>query len=305
MASDEDPASARHLTRPVTKSIHIGNIPYNTTGSEIGDIFSEYGPIKSVSPGTHSKVTKGYAFVNFEYVESAVQAVHQTNGRHLFGQHERKVIVSFTQPPVTFRPTSHKRDYPDTASRGDEWFESLKVPKGPAASTNASPPRGPRSMVRDVSPPDVRRTSSSVQASFRNHARRPSHAYPASRRSPNKYPKAQGYYEKSTAHMTGIDPYLASSKKSADHGRENEYEHEALDQNEYEHEALDQNEYENEALDQNEFENEAFEQNESDEIYALQKKARSLKASSTQGHWALTTQPEVSPFLWITKSVFH
>ncbi|KAJ4363560.1 hypothetical protein N0V83_009856 [Neocucurbitaria cava] len=63
-----------------TRSLWLGNIPSSTTVSSLNVIFVAYGAIESTRVLTH----KNCGFVNFENLESAVQAKQTLNGKEIF-----------------------------------------------------------------------------------------------------------------------------------------------------------------------------------------------------------------------------
>ena len=63
-----------------TRALWIGSIPVSTTVSSLDAIFSAYGPIESTRVLTH----KNCGFVNFERIDSAVQAKTLLNGKEIF-----------------------------------------------------------------------------------------------------------------------------------------------------------------------------------------------------------------------------
>ena len=63
-----------------TRSLWLGNIPSSTTVSSLQVIFAQYGAIESTRVLTH----KNCGFVNYENLESAVQAKSTLNGKEIF-----------------------------------------------------------------------------------------------------------------------------------------------------------------------------------------------------------------------------
>ncbi|KAF2008572.1 hypothetical protein BU24DRAFT_93484 [Aaosphaeria arxii CBS 175.79] len=63
-----------------TRALWLGNIPSSTTVSSLNVIFNNYGPIESTRVLTH----KNCGFVNFENIDSAVQAKSTLNGKEIF-----------------------------------------------------------------------------------------------------------------------------------------------------------------------------------------------------------------------------
>ncbi|XTI82983.1 hypothetical protein V2W45_72189 [Cenococcum geophilum] len=63
-----------------TRALWLGNIPSSTTVSSLNVIFNTFGSIESTRVLTH----KNCGFVNFENLDSAVQAKSQLNGKEIF-----------------------------------------------------------------------------------------------------------------------------------------------------------------------------------------------------------------------------
>lgn len=74
-----DAADAGMLENP-TRALWLGNIPPSTTVSSLNVIFSHFGPIESTRVLTH----KSCGFVNFENLESAMQAKASLNEKEIF-----------------------------------------------------------------------------------------------------------------------------------------------------------------------------------------------------------------------------
>jgi RNA recognition motif-containing protein len=82
------PVPARSVTAP---SLFVFHLPPDATESTLRVLFEPYGPVSSVRvlPG------KGYGFVNFEDVQSAITAIHALNGFKLGNKHLK---VEFKKP---------------------------------------------------------------------------------------------------------------------------------------------------------------------------------------------------------------
>ncbi|KAJ4355852.1 uncharacterized protein N0V89_003873 [Didymosphaeria variabile] len=63
-----------------TRALWLGNIPSSTTVSSLDVIFKAFGPIESTRVLTH----KNCGFVNYENIDSAIQAKLQLNGKEIF-----------------------------------------------------------------------------------------------------------------------------------------------------------------------------------------------------------------------------
>lgn len=76
-----------------TKSLYVGNLPYDTTEEELRSLFAEFGPVAEI----RLIGEKGFAFVDIpaEHVAEAIQAV---NGRQLSGRSLRVDEAKPRQP---------------------------------------------------------------------------------------------------------------------------------------------------------------------------------------------------------------
>jgi RNA recognition motif-containing protein len=73
-----------------TKSLYVGNMPYNTTETELRELFEPHGPIESI----RVIQDKGFAFVDLP-AENAAAAIEATNGVELGG---RPLTVNEARP---------------------------------------------------------------------------------------------------------------------------------------------------------------------------------------------------------------
>ncbi|KAG8906999.1 hypothetical protein FRB99_005519 [Tulasnella sp. 403] len=74
--------------------LFVKNLSYSITGDDLYDLFGRYGSIRQVRLGNEPK-TKGTAFVVFEDVMDAKNALDHLNGFHL---QERYIVVLFHMP---------------------------------------------------------------------------------------------------------------------------------------------------------------------------------------------------------------
>ncbi|KAJ1849798.1 hypothetical protein LPJ73_003659 [Coemansia sp. RSA 2703] len=94
----------------IMSRLYVGSINFELTDEHINQVFSEFGPVRSVSmskdpvSGRH----KGYGFVEFEVPEAAALALEALNGTVLGGRalkigrpnnYEASVAQGFPQPP--------------------------------------------------------------------------------------------------------------------------------------------------------------------------------------------------------------
>lgn len=71
-------------------NIYVGNVPYNSSEEDLGNLFSEYGTVNSVKIiiNKHTGRSKGFGFVEMANEEEGNRAVenldgHEINGRNL------------------------------------------------------------------------------------------------------------------------------------------------------------------------------------------------------------------------------
>lgn len=67
------------------KKIYVGNLPYEATESEIETLFTEFGPVSSVSIVTDRQTgrARGFGFVEMESNDDAAAAIAGLNGREM------------------------------------------------------------------------------------------------------------------------------------------------------------------------------------------------------------------------------
>lgn len=72
-------------------NIYIGNVPYNATEEELGNLFAEYGKVTSVKIiiNKHTGRSKGFGFVEMANDAEGQKAVESLDGHELNGRNLR------------------------------------------------------------------------------------------------------------------------------------------------------------------------------------------------------------------------
>lgn len=70
----------------MNRSLYVRNLPFKITSEELYDIFGKFGPIRQIRIGT-SKTTRGTAFVVYEDIYDAKQAVEHLSGFNVCGRY--------------------------------------------------------------------------------------------------------------------------------------------------------------------------------------------------------------------------
>lgn len=178
-----------------TKSLWIGNVPSSTSGSAIWEIFGKFGTIESVSPTGPTRVSMGFAFVNFKDLESSVAAWRALHDQDIF-RVRSPVYVRFTSGQSEQKPLRQGQGSGDAMSLSglkaaqakSEWFRPIEGSRQPWATqqdghpvwARGGPPTAPRSMRADSYRPIDRWPQGD---SYRQLTRRDSHDQPLERRS--------------------------------------------------------------------------------------------------------------------------
>lgn len=78
--------------------LFVGNLLYEITSEELGQLFSQFGPIEEAVVITDrlSNRSKGYGFVRFVNESDATKAAEALNGKDYKG---RALVVNKAQPP--------------------------------------------------------------------------------------------------------------------------------------------------------------------------------------------------------------
>jgi cold-inducible RNA-binding protein len=81
----------------MNRKLYVGNLNYSTTEQELRDLFSEVGPVASVSlvMDRDTGRPRGFGFVEMETDEAAAQAVEKLNNREVAS---RTLTVNIARP---------------------------------------------------------------------------------------------------------------------------------------------------------------------------------------------------------------
>lgn len=129
-----------------TRALWIGSIPVSTTVSSLDAIFSRYGTIESTRVLTH----KNCGFVNFERVESAMQAKSLLNGKEIFPG-AGAVRIGYAKAPAASA----------TATPGPNGLQP-----SPSPDPNSSKPSMNAAVGADGSPTNVTKTTDTTAAAM-------------------------------------------------------------------------------------------------------------------------------------------
>ena len=92
-------ADSPRPTRPpeqievTTARVYVGNLPYETTESDLLELFSGAGLVQNteVITNKHTQRSKGFGFVQFQTIDEAKRAVEELHDKEYMG---RKLVVS-------------------------------------------------------------------------------------------------------------------------------------------------------------------------------------------------------------------
>ena len=93
----------------MTKKVYVGNLPFQTTEDDLSNLFSQVGPVESVSIITDRDTgrSKGFGFVSMDS-EAADKAIAQFNGTDFNG---RALTVNEARPMVKKEGGFSNRNY--------------------------------------------------------------------------------------------------------------------------------------------------------------------------------------------------
>lgn len=72
-------------------NIYVGNVSYNSSEEDLGNLFSEYGTVSSVKiiMNKHTGRSKGFGFVEMANEDEGQKAVDSLDGHELMGRNLR------------------------------------------------------------------------------------------------------------------------------------------------------------------------------------------------------------------------
>jgi len=81
----------------MSSKVYVGNLDYNTTGDQLGELFAQAGKVVSaiVITDKYSGRSKGFGFVEMSSDEGAKKAIEMFNGKDLQG---RDMVVNEARP---------------------------------------------------------------------------------------------------------------------------------------------------------------------------------------------------------------
>ncbi|KAK7181760.1 hypothetical protein DPSP01_008601 [Paraphaeosphaeria sporulosa] len=124
-----------------TRALWLGNIPSSTTVSSLDVIFKAFGPIESTRVLTH----KNCGFVNYETIDSAIQAKLQLNGKEIFPG-AGPVRIGYAKVPSAAATPGHNGLFPSPSP--DPHAKSQA--EGSNLSSNAAKANGGRAESANV-----------------------------------------------------------------------------------------------------------------------------------------------------------
>jgi len=82
----------------MNKKLYVGNLSYATTEDELRTLFTEVGPVVSVTIVTDRMTgqSKGFGFVEMETTQAAQEAIERLNNHEV---NQRQITVSEARPP--------------------------------------------------------------------------------------------------------------------------------------------------------------------------------------------------------------
>ena len=104
------------LAPDVNRCLYVRNLPFKITAEEMYDIFGKYGPLRQVRVG-NAKDTRGTAFVVYEDIYDAKNAVDHLSGFNVCG---RYLIVLYYQAKKMQKRLAQSQRAADLAALKDK-----------------------------------------------------------------------------------------------------------------------------------------------------------------------------------------
>ena len=84
--------------RSLNAKLYVGNLDYNVTGDQLGELFAQAGKVVSavVITDRYSGRSKGFGFVEMASAGEAQKAIEMFNGKDFQG---RAMVVNEARPP--------------------------------------------------------------------------------------------------------------------------------------------------------------------------------------------------------------
>ena len=203
--------------RPPNTSLFVRNLSYSTKTEELRSIFTKYGPISDVYiPLDHyTQKPRGFAYVQYEDVRDAEEALHELDGYHIHGNAlEIQYAEGDRKTPGQMRVRERgdsffgsREYYPSRRYREEDRFERYDRYERPRYSREYE--REPRYAMRTAPPRrDFPRRSSS-----RSYSPRSPRHYKERRRPRSRSRSYSRSYSRSRSFSRSPSPHKRRSDK--------------------------------------------------------------------------------------------
>lgn len=112
------PRTYNRLPPEVNRILYVRNLPFKISSDDLYDIFGKYGAIRQIRIGTEKK-TKGSAFIIYEDIFDAKNAVENLSGFNVGG---RYLVILYYKP--------EKREEREAVAQQRRDLEKLKQAHG-------------------------------------------------------------------------------------------------------------------------------------------------------------------------------
>ncbi|KAK8125429.1 Pumilio domain-containing protein [Apiospora kogelbergensis] len=130
-----------------TSALWLGSIPTSTTTSTLTEMFKQYGPILSARVLTH----KNCGFVNFERVDSAMNAKASMNGKEIFPG-AGPIRINFAKPPSASNTPGHDGVFPSPSPDPFATGHEAGAPGATTASADGAATTTPANTTPTIPP---------------------------------------------------------------------------------------------------------------------------------------------------------